>query len=107
MEKVQVIINEQHKLTAEQETLLNNRFDKWELYKVPAEGWTIAEMNNRMFDLTTAKCVFVSPIPYMLKILTSINYKNIYIFHNDKREKVELPNGKVIYKVADTGWQIV
>jgi len=107
METVQVIINEQHELTAEQETLLNTRFYNWELHKVPAEGWNKAQMDEKIFDLSATKCVFVSPIPYMLMRLTSINYRDIYIFHNDKREKVELPNGKVIYKVADTGWELI
>ena len=27
--------------------------------------------------------------------------------HNDRREKKELPNGKVIMAVAQTGWQLV
>jgi len=29
-----------------------------------------------------------------------------YLLHNDRREKKELPNGRVISVVAQTGWQL-
>ena len=61
--------------------------------------------------------VFVSPIPYMLMELSR---KSIYcdisgkqelykvlVFHNDRREKKELPDGRIIQTVAETGWQLV
>ena len=31
----------------------------------------------------------------------------VLVFHNDKRQKRELPNGKIISVVAETGWQLV
>jgi len=53
--------------------------------------------------------VFASPIPYLIKLLSrQLNFTideglkhayNVLIFHNDKREKKELPNGKVIMTV--------
>lgn len=52
--------------------------------------------------------VFASPVPYLLKELACrFGDKRVRVFHNDHREKVELPNGRVINKVASTGWQIV
>jgi len=49
--------------------------------------------------------VFVSPIPYMVKELAKD--ANVLVFHNDRREKKQLPNGKIIQVVAETGWQLV
>jgi len=31
----------------------------------------------------------------------------VHIFHNDNREKKELPNGKIIHTVAQKGWVLV
>jgi len=73
---------------------------------LPADG----EMNNAV--------VFVSPIPYLMKELSvrSVvanevgDIRTLYdvrVFHNDRREKKELPNGKIIMTVASTGWQLV
>lgn len=113
-EKAIVIINEGHTLLEEQEQLLNKTFKRWEFLKVPVNGYTLIEMKemciNWDFNVNT---VFVSPIPYMLMHLSYIyGYKRdtirlIYVFHNDNRDKKELPNGKVIYTVAKTGWQLV
>ena len=51
---------------------------------------------------TDTVVVFCSPIPAMMKLLDGW-----FVFHNDAREKVELPNGKIIMKVAEKGWQLV
>jgi len=67
--------------------------------------------------------VFASPIPYLVKRLSfragaqhvdfvegldlRLNAGQVFIFHNDKREKKELPNVKVIFTVAKTGWKLV
>lgn len=64
--------------------------------------------------------VFVSPIPYMIKVLSqkaiagewgdggrTFAQYGVFIFHNDRREKRELPNGKVVYAVAREGWELV
>jgi len=81
---------------------------------VPANGWTLQEMDHVLNGIDWDFCgdfVFVSPIPYLIKILSlraamSLNF-DVYVFHNDNREKKELPNGKVISVVASEGWQLV
>jgi hypothetical protein len=124
-----VFINEQHSLMDEQVELLDKEFDLWEVVSIPATGLTLAEqkdvvarMGQRIgkidpetgIDVTI---VFASPVPFMLKEF-SINSKHdgvfgldylydVRVFHNDNREKKELPNGKIIFTVAKTGWQLV
>lgn len=121
--KVYVVKNEQHSLFEEQIQLLQNRFGSYEEYTVPAEGWTLEEMKDHVEFLyqNAEVVVFASPIPYMLKELSAIaaqaydessGYKrhrlaDVLVFHNDRREKKELPNGKIIQTVAATGWQLV
>jgi len=112
MKKTIVIINEQHKLMKEQKELLNSNFDSWEKKEVPASGWNINQMENVISDLTlfSGTVVMASPVTYMVMQLAKLHsdyYVEVKIFHNDNREKVELPNGKVIHKVAKTGWQLV
>jgi len=126
MEKVYVIINEQHKLFAEQEELLNQKFDGWEFLKVPAEGWTIEQQRTivKTHFQRGETAVFASPVPHLLSTLSwsagawanccgnhipdNFAYcREVWVFHNDVREKKELPNGKIIQVVAEKGWQLV
>ena len=129
MEKLFIIINEQHEILPDQERLLEKEFSgrKIEKILVPAKGWNLQEVNEKSKELFNraleekGDIVILSPIPVLIKILSersviqSIkNEKNgyqgnveIYIFHNDKREKKELPNGKIITIVAKEGWQLV
>ncbi|MGM0409230.1 MAG: hypothetical protein ACQEQF_00605 [Bacillota bacterium] len=112
MKKSIVIINEQHTLMEEQEQILNSNFDSWETKEVPASGWNIDEMESIISELTLfdGTVVMASPVPYMVMQLGKLHsdyYVEVKIFHNDNRKKVELPNGKVIHKVAKTGWQLV
>ena len=129
MEKLFIIINEQHEILPDQERLLEKEFPgrKVEKILVPAKGWNLQEVNKKSKELFNraleekGDIVILSPIPVLIKILSersviqSIkNEKNgyqgnveIYIFHNDKREKKELPNGKIITIVAKEGWQLV
>lgn len=115
MNKVKVIMNEQHTLLPEQEELLNKKFkdNGWELYKIPAKGLNLKEMDGLVDELMNQFVIFVSPIPYVIMRLNEFIYingttqKRVWVFHNDNREKKELPNGKVIYTVAQTGWKIV
>lgn len=126
MKNVKVIMNEQHSLMEEQENILNEKFsDNWEIFPVPAEGWTLEEMEKVYEELKSGyTIIFASPIPYLIMklshdegyyIATSENplYGVVYsssevmIFHNDKREKKELPNGRIVHVVAQTGWQLV
>ena len=97
------IINAQHSLLKAQSEFLP---DECEVLQVPASGWTLEEMKKkrsylRKYDLI----IFVSPIPYLIKELAP--WKDVKVFHNDVREKKELPNGKVIMTVAKEGWQLV
>jgi len=126
MAKVKVLLNEQHSLLKEQEQILNEKFgDSWEILSVPSKGWSIKEMDEiirKEFSYWEV-AVFASPIPYLIKRLSfrcgaqhvdfiegldlRLNAGQVFIFHNDKREKKELPNGKVIFTVAKTGWKLV
>jgi hypothetical protein len=110
-----VVINESHQLFPEQMRLLQERYDKIEYLKVPSEGWDRNKIESVTYDLIqnskgfTQDIVVVSPIPLMLRDLSanSINSYNILIFHNDKRCKKELPNGKIIQVVSETGWELI
>lgn len=105
--KTLVVMNKQHSLLPEQQALLDNKFI-WEFLYVPAEGWTLQEQQQIAKDLVdqSASVVFVSPVPVLLGLLSASGV-DVHIFHNDKREKRELPNRKVIFAVAQTGWEIV
>jgi len=107
MRKAIVIINEQHKLLLEQEEILNKNYrNNWECLKVPADGWNLEEIKNKVKELKGNIIIFASPIPAMIKFAMLAGIE-VRIFHNDNREKVELPNGKIISRVAQEGWQLV
>ena len=111
MKKVQVIINEQHTLLPEQKQILHRVFSNYEELKVPSDGWDLKTIKEKSLALasTSETVVFASPIPAMIKILAGHESDNfsVFVFHNDKREKKELPNGKIISVTAQTGWQLV
>lgn len=121
-----VIINEAHSLLNEQEKILNETFSTYEFLYVPQSGWSYEEQRRIVRELVGGErknIIFVSPVPVLLALISF--YKgygqagieigqpfvgcntNLYLFHNDKREKKELPNGKIIYVVSHTGWQLV
>lgn len=126
-----LIINEQHTLLPQQEKLLKEQFDTWETIKVPAAGWTRREMDDFMDELVgyheLPTLIMVSPIPYLIREWAAISayafgYQDGYdgsgyhggtgtsrvlLFHNDRREKKELPDGRVIYTVAKDGWELI
>jgi len=121
--KTAVIMNEQHTLLEEQETILNDRFPGWEYLKVPAKGWNKNEIDEVIRSLSKhGTVIFVSPLPYMVKEMSrqaglaeagAICPDRIYtsapkvlIFHNDSRTKKELPNGKTVSVTAKTGWEL-
>ena len=106
-----IVINESHSLKEEQKNLLS-QFD-YEFYKIPSSGMVLSEISQMVEELSNYdNVVFVSPIPAAFSIIIN-KMKNgnwnskVYNFHNDKREKVELPNGKIIMKVASTRWLLV
>ena len=125
--KAIVIINEQHKLLDEQKKILEEKYEVYEVLQVPAQGWTLQEMDKVIDKLTSKEIrdgkrfldvVFLSPIPYLIMQLTrkEVDWMPEYaeetgikvkVFHNDNRIKKELPNGKIIQTVAETGWQLI
>lgn len=121
-----VIINETHSLVSEQEKILNKTFDTYEFFYVPKEGWSYEDQKRIAQELVEGgrkNIIFVSPVPVLLALISF--YKgygqagieigqpflgcsiDLYLFHNDHREKKELSNGKIIQVVASTGWQLV
>ena len=116
-----VVMNESHSLLPEQEKILEREYEGFNILSVPAQGWNIDEMLDQINKLHEKACgekldiVFVSPIPLMIRELTEMamcpnsgrrRYR-IKLFHNDRREKKELPGGKIIQVVAQTGWELV
>lgn len=119
-----VVINEQHTLMKEQRNLLDSKYESWTTCEVPASGWTLEEQKEKEIELQDhwRDIIFASPVPVLLMACADRCGKadasqywgqhypstsNIYLFHNDKREKKELPGGKIINAVAQTGWQLV
>ncbi len=132
--KTAVFINQQHELSDEQFGMLDGKFGgDWDLVKVPAQGWSLTEQRQVAMKyfrpawdggLNYEQACFVSPVPYLLKHLSweaganssaqEINHcvssticKACWTFHNDRREKKVLPDGRVIHTVSQTGWEIV
>ncbi|MFZ6028049.1 MAG: hypothetical protein ACOYYS_10065 [Chloroflexota bacterium] len=107
--KIIVIINEQHTLTTEQEAQILALWSGYETLKVPAAGWTFDEMNAQAKAITASyphAVVFVSPVPYLLARLARRERMPIFVFHNDRREKVER-DGKISYRIPADGWELV
>ena len=122
MRKAIVIMNESHSLLPEQEEILEREYEGFDIFPVPAQGWTLDEMLDRINQLHEKACeekldlVFVSPVPLMVRELTEMamcpkgsgkRRYNVKLFHNDRREKKELSGGRIISVVAQTGWQLV
>jgi hypothetical protein len=119
-----VVLNEQHTLSPQQKELLDKKFQGWEPFLVPAAGWTkkrIEELSRNNLDRrveTQDAIVFASPIPLLIsRLVHEVAFSNfhqspmwgvsVWLFHNDQREKKELPNGKTIQVVAQEGWEVV
>ena len=117
-----VVMNETHSLLPEQEEILEKEYEEFNILPVPSQGWDTDEILDQINQLHDKACeekldiVFVSPIPLMIRELTEMamcpkgsgrrRYK-VKLFHNDRREKKELPNGEIIQVVAQTGWELV
>ena len=121
-----VIINEQHSLLEQQEAIIKKKLgNEIELVKIPAEGINRQQIEQLAEELVQdtvldkTNIVVLSPIPLLLALLASdiaeYSYKYdyhgdmgaLYILHNDKREKKELPGGKIISVIASTGWELI
>lgn len=121
-----VIMNETHSLLSEQEKILEEKFGTYEFLYVPKEGWSYEDQRRIALELLEGgrkNIIFVSPVPVLLAFMSF--YKgygqagidigqpfvgcsiDLYLFHNDHREKKELPNGCIIQVVSHTGWQLV
>lgn len=103
-----VFINEQHKLLPEQEKILREGIDEFEIVNVPSDGWNSCQIVDKIDELNIDKKVmfiFVSPIPLMIALSVKEGII-VGIMHNDKREKKEV-NGKIVSTIAQTGWELI
>ena len=110
-----IIINEQHKLLSEQESILKETFGTYSTLLVPSNGWN-KQYRDSLCKVLTGNIVFVSPIPGMildLAVTAALESASTgkfsvrpWVFSNDTREKRELPNGTIINTVAKTGWYL-
>lgn len=124
MKKANVVLNEQHKLMPAQIALLDAEYESWEIVPVPAAGWTREEIVAKSHILQDhwTHIVFASPVPLLLALCANYdgyasgaqefggqqsNVSGVWLMHNDKREKKELPGGKLIQVVAQEGWELV
>ena len=120
-----VIINEAHSLLDEQKKLLYETFDSFGYLYVPKEGWSLYDQQRIARELVEegGSVIFVSPVPVLLAYIgfykgygragldigqpfVGVN-TDLYVFHNDHRDKKELPDGRIIQVVSQTGWQLV
>ena len=108
-----VVINQDHDLFPEQIALLEKEFGKYDRINIPAEGLSLdrqRELARWMYD-TGKVIVFASPVPALLNFLAHLDgedgHHSVFVFHNDRRDKKELPGGKIIMTVAAEGWQLV
>ena len=104
MANYSVIINEQHSLMDTQKEILPEGYKE---IKIPAKGMTLDEMKDFVsYWGVDSIPIFISPIPALMALMAN-NGIYFMVFHNDNREKKELPNGKVIMTVAKEGWVLV
>ena len=110
-----VIKNVTHRLFDEQQMLIEqlatNADEDIKVLEVPADGWDLQEMNRVLENFESyaddTKFVFISPIPYLLKETAKRYGDRTLVFHNDHREKKELPDGRIIQVVSSKGWQLI
>ena len=98
-----VVMNEQHTLLPEQAALLP---DGYTIASVPAQGWDLDTIRQKSQEWGDRMVILVSPIPALMSIRAK-DGKPFQVFHNDRREKKELPDGRIIHTVAKEGWQLV
>lgn len=112
MKEVFIVINEQHTILENQKEQIEKSFpdSEWQYIKLPAEGLNLLEIKNKVQELMKkekgAPIIFISPVPAMMSLLNSFG-RHFFVFHNDKRDKKELPDGRIIFTVSQIGWQIV
>ena len=119
-EKTLVIMNEQHSLLPQQKELIKKELGApMEFLRVPADGWSKEQILSWVKEIEIAvgegnlNIVVLSPIPLLLASLSMLQGSGklwdskVFVLHNDRREKKELPNGKVISTVAQEGWELI
>ena len=114
--KINYVINQAHSLMEEQSEILNSLIDEGDdliRVNIPEEGLTLSkqiELSHSLMDEMSEDdyLVFVSPVPCMLAYVSAQleTSQNVLVFGNDKRDKKELPNGKIIQTVSQTGWYL-
>ena len=98
-----VVMNEQHTLLPAQEALLP---EKYTMVPVPASGWDLEMIRAKSDQWGSREVILVSPIPALMSIRAKEGLP-FRVMHNDKREKKELPDGKIISVLAKDGWELV
>lgn len=111
-----VYINEQHSLLDSQRTALDERFESWEIFPIPASGWTLDEMRDVVARVKPmANVVMASPVPVLVGWIAAVAYDRMFtafVFHNDHRVAKEITDRetgqvKVIHTIAPDGWELV
>lgn len=120
--KAVVILSEQHSLFPQQRWLLDATYESWVIFPIPAEGLKkeeIFSLADQMEEEMTKgiQVVVGSPIPLLLNLLSweagrlteegAGGEYSVAVFHNDYRDKKELPGGKIIQVVAKEGWELL
>lgn len=112
-----IIMNTQHRLLPQQESLLRERFGSWEIFSVTAEGITKDQQLTLADELSGVEgaVVFASPVPVLLaktaalavgRLLSGLPGAAVFVFANDRREAVE-SGGKLIHRIHPSGWELV
>lgn len=117
-----LIINEAHTLMPEQEKIMKDRFGEWDTILVPNGGWK-KEKRDEVCKTLPRTVVFASPIAGMVKTLTNAACQNnaidqsglsgvicetkeVLVFANDNRRKMEVGDGKIVSVIEKTGWYL-
>ncbi len=111
MRKLFLVINSQHTLLDNQKEVIKETFPElsWEFVLLPAEGLNLIEIKKLVQELINEEnppILFVSPVPAMMSLLNGFD-RQFFVFHNDKRDKKELPDGRIVFTVSKEGWQII
>ena len=119
-----IIINEQHSLNPAQSRILQERFQVFDLVRIPATGLSRSGQETLACELLTSPdpVVFVSPVPLLLAIMAghcarSLAARNdndhpagtplVFLFHNDNRAKTEISAGQISTILSPHGWELL
>jgi len=107
--KTLVVLNEQHKLLLNQKELIEGAIDKegYSIVNIPSTGLKLSELVKLSNSWHDSRIIFASPIPALIKLVAEDDSLVLLVFHNDKREKKELSDGRIISVTSKTGWELV